>query len=62
MVFVYVFAQDGLFLITNEPEIICGYQRAVLTPNAIEFSRLYEKVVSTHSVKLAVTIIVYSSC
>ena len=32
-------------MITNEPEIICGYKRAVLTPNAIEFSRLYEKMV-----------------
>jgi ATP-dependent NAD(P)H-hydrate dehydratase len=35
---------DGLFLVTQEPEIIKGYRRAVLTPNVVEFSRLCEKM------------------
>lgn len=36
---------DGLFLIQNEPDLIKGYQRAVLTPNVVEFSRLCDKMV-----------------
>ncbi|KAG0332382.1 hypothetical protein BG004_001288, partial [Podila humilis] len=31
---------DGLFLIQNEPDLIHGYSRAILTPNVAEFSRL----------------------
>ncbi|KAF9391276.1 hypothetical protein CPB97_007082 [Podila verticillata] len=31
---------DGLFLIQNEPELIQGYSRAILTPNLVEFARL----------------------
>ncbi|XP_050417188.1 ATP-dependent (S)-NAD(P)H-hydrate dehydratase isoform X4 [Patella vulgata] len=34
---------DGLFLITQKPELVKGYKRAILTPNVAEFSRLYEK-------------------
>ncbi|XP_018105330.1 ATP-dependent (S)-NAD(P)H-hydrate dehydratase 1 isoform X1 [Xenopus laevis] len=37
---------DGLWLIAQQPAIIQGYQRAVLTPNFIEFSRLYEAMLS----------------
>ncbi|XP_069492850.1 ATP-dependent (S)-NAD(P)H-hydrate dehydratase isoform X4 [Ambystoma mexicanum] len=33
---------DGLWLIAQEPSIIQGYQRAILTPNFMEFSRLYD--------------------
>ncbi|XP_066841661.1 ATP-dependent (S)-NAD(P)H-hydrate dehydratase isoform X4 [Anser cygnoides] len=33
---------DGLWLISQQPSIIQGYQRAILTPNYMEFSRLYE--------------------
>ncbi|XP_042313420.1 ATP-dependent (S)-NAD(P)H-hydrate dehydratase isoform X3 [Sceloporus undulatus] len=33
---------DGLWLIAQQPSIIQGYPRAILTPNAMEFSRLYE--------------------
>ncbi|XP_054831084.1 ATP-dependent (S)-NAD(P)H-hydrate dehydratase isoform X2 [Eublepharis macularius] len=33
---------DGLWLITQQPSLIQGYARAILTPNAMEFSRLYE--------------------
>lgn len=38
---------DGLFFINNNPKIIHGCKNIVLTPNAIEFSRLYQAVVST---------------
>jgi len=31
---------DGLWLIQNEPHLIKGYERAVLTPNVVEFKRL----------------------
>ncbi|RXM32733.1 ATP-dependent (S)-NAD(P)H-hydrate dehydratase [Acipenser ruthenus] len=35
---------DGLWLIAQQPSIIQGYQRAILTPNYMEFSQLYEAV------------------
>lgn len=35
---------DGVYFITQDPNIIKGYKKAVLTPNGIEFIRLYEKV------------------
>ncbi|XP_029460561.1 ATP-dependent (S)-NAD(P)H-hydrate dehydratase isoform X2 [Rhinatrema bivittatum] len=35
---------DGLWLVAQHPSIIQGYQRAILTPNLMEFSRLYEAV------------------
>ncbi|KAJ8876437.1 hypothetical protein PR048_020882 [Dryococelus australis] len=36
---------DGLFLVTSKPELIRGYPHgAILTPNAIEFSRLAKAV------------------
>jgi ATP-dependent NAD(P)H-hydrate dehydratase len=35
---------DGLFLITQKPDIINNYENCILTPNAAEFERLYEKV------------------
>ncbi|XP_075056113.1 ATP-dependent (S)-NAD(P)H-hydrate dehydratase isoform X1 [Mixophyes fleayi] len=37
---------DGLWLIAQQPSIIQGYQRAVLTPNFMEFSRLYEAMLT----------------
>lgn len=40
------FLQDGLWLISQQPSLIQGYQRAILTPNYMEFSRLYEAMVS----------------
>ncbi|KAH3833372.1 hypothetical protein DPMN_106679 [Dreissena polymorpha] len=36
---------DGLFVVTQDPSVISGYQAAILTPNIVEFARLYEKVV-----------------
>ncbi|XP_041359018.1 ATP-dependent (S)-NAD(P)H-hydrate dehydratase-like [Gigantopelta aegis] len=35
---------DGLYLVTKQPDIIEGYKRAILTPNKMEFIRLYEKM------------------
>ena len=35
---------DGLHFITSHPEDIQGYQRAILTPNAVEFDRLFDKI------------------
>jgi ATP-dependent NAD(P)H-hydrate dehydratase len=35
---------DGLWLITQDPELVKGYSRAILTPNAIEYSRLCAKM------------------
>jgi ATP-dependent NAD(P)H-hydrate dehydratase len=36
---------DGLFLVQNDPSVVKGYKRAVLTPNVVEFQRLAEKLV-----------------
>ncbi|EHH58709.1 hypothetical protein EGM_08622, partial [Macaca fascicularis] len=35
---------DGLWLVAQQPALIQGYQKAVLTPNHMEFSRLYDAV------------------
>eukprot|EP00246_Nothoceros_aenigmaticus_P016227 TRINITY_DN7221_c0_g2_i1.p1 TRINITY_DN7221_c0_g2~~TRINITY_DN7221_c0_g2_i1.p1 ORF type:complete len:381 (-),score=51.12 TRINITY_DN7221_c0_g2_i1:1230-2222(-) len=35
---------DGLFIVTNEPEIVQGYPQVVLTPNFNEYKRLVSKV------------------
>jgi NAD(P)H-hydrate repair Nnr-like enzyme with NAD(P)H-hydrate dehydratase domain len=37
--------QDGVFLLSKEPNLISGNTKAVLTPNVIEFARLYAAVV-----------------
>jgi NAD(P)H-hydrate repair Nnr-like enzyme with NAD(P)H-hydrate dehydratase domain len=36
---------DGLWLVQNEPEVIKGYARVILTPNVVEFQRLCQKLV-----------------
>ncbi|KAM4859889.1 ATP-dependent (S)-NAD(P)H-hydrate dehydratase isoform 1-T1 [Thomomys bottae] len=36
---------DGLWLIAQQPALIHGYQKAILTPNKMEFSRLWEAAV-----------------
>lgn len=33
---------DGVYLITLSPDIIRGYKRAILTPNVVEYARLFE--------------------
>jgi ATP-dependent NAD(P)H-hydrate dehydratase len=38
--------QDGLYLVTQRPELVRGYPLATLTPNKVEFERLCSKLVS----------------
>ncbi|XP_010878690.2 ATP-dependent (S)-NAD(P)H-hydrate dehydratase isoform X1 [Esox lucius] len=33
---------DGLWLVAQQPSVIQGYQKGILTPNFMEFTRLYE--------------------
>lgn len=33
---------DGLWLVTQQPSVIQGYQKGILTPNFMEFTRLFE--------------------
>ena len=40
---------DGLYLITEKPELISNYENCILTPNGAEFERLYEKVTGVNS-------------
>ncbi|XP_005110931.1 ATP-dependent (S)-NAD(P)H-hydrate dehydratase [Aplysia californica] len=37
---------DGLYLVTQDPSIIYGYDNVILTPNVAEFGRLYKKIFS----------------
>ena len=37
---------DALWMVEKDPSIIKGYEKAVLTPNVVEFKRLSEAVVS----------------
>ncbi|XP_055492595.1 ATP-dependent (S)-NAD(P)H-hydrate dehydratase isoform X2 [Leucoraja erinacea] len=39
--------KDGLWVITQEPTVIQGYTKAILTPNVVEFGRLYTAVMET---------------
>jgi len=40
---------DGIFALTAEPKLIAGYEQAILTPNIVEFSRLYSAVTGKKS-------------
>uniref|UniRef100_A0A3P9HLU4 ATP-dependent (S)-NAD(P)H-hydrate dehydratase n=1 Tax=Oryzias latipes TaxID=8090 RepID=A0A3P9HLU4_ORYLA len=40
---------DGLWLVTQQPSVIQGYQKGILTPNFMEFTRLYEALVGLWS-------------
>lgn len=42
---------DILFHISNSPELIKGYQKAILTPNNNEYTRLIEKILSNEEKK-----------
>jgi ATP-dependent NAD(P)H-hydrate dehydratase len=37
---------DALLLVQQDPEIIRGYTKTVITPNVVEFAKLCESVVS----------------
>uniref|UniRef100_T1JBP1 ATP-dependent (S)-NAD(P)H-hydrate dehydratase n=1 Tax=Strigamia maritima TaxID=126957 RepID=T1JBP1_STRMM len=54
---------DGLALITEYPDIIKSYKKAILTPNAIEFARLYKALtdnpLSTENLVSNVTEVAY---
>lgn len=50
---------DALFLICNQPKIIHGYRKAILTPNANEFKMLCNTFVSIRTLScciIAITI------
>ncbi|XP_049992885.1 ATP-dependent (S)-NAD(P)H-hydrate dehydratase isoform X3 [Alexandromys fortis] len=38
---------DGLWLIAQQPALIHSYQKAILTPNRVEFGRLWEAVLNS---------------
>ncbi|XP_002408179.3 ATP-dependent (S)-NAD(P)H-hydrate dehydratase [Ixodes scapularis] len=38
---------DGLLYVTQNPDLIRGYSRAILTPNAVELDRLYRAVLGS---------------
>ncbi|XP_013401834.1 ATP-dependent (S)-NAD(P)H-hydrate dehydratase-like, partial [Lingula anatina] len=35
---------DGLFLVTQDPDVIKSYTKTILTPNIVEFERLFQKM------------------
>lgn len=35
---------DGLWLLNNKPELVRGYERAILTPNGVELPRLCKAI------------------
>ena len=35
---------DGLWLVQNDPSVVMGYSKCILTPNVVEFGRLCEKL------------------
>jgi ATP-dependent NAD(P)H-hydrate dehydratase len=37
---------DGLFLVALRPDLVRGYAKALLTPNKVEFSRLWEAIMA----------------
>lgn len=44
---------DGLWLVQNEPDVIEGFSKAVLTPNVVEFGRLCKAMVSIMIISLS---------
>ena len=42
---------DGLWHLTTSPQLIKGYSKAVLTPNAMEFSRLAKMALKVPNVQ-----------
>ena len=38
---------DALFMLSNDYFLIDGYKKCILTPNKMEFKRLYEQIVSS---------------
>lgn len=42
---------DGVFLLSQKPDLIRGYNKAILTPNIVEFRHLFQKVMGTEPSK-----------
>src|ERR1700682_2500785 len=42
---------DGLQVVNKNPDIVKGYSKCVLTPNAMEFKRLWNAVISSDESK-----------
>lgn len=40
---------DGVYMLSLEPQLIRGYTKAILTPNVVEFARLYSAVLGRES-------------
>ena len=40
---------DALFMLSNDYFLIDGYKQCILTPNKMEFKRLYEQIVILRS-------------
>jgi len=38
---------DGLWVLTHNLSIVKGFDRCILTPNAVEFERIREKMIET---------------
>lgn len=36
---------DGLYIVSMDTSVVCGNENCILTPNLMEFKRLYEAVV-----------------
>ena len=47
-----MFLQDGVFVVMQYPDIIRGYDRAILTPNVNEFRNLLKSLVRYLFMKL----------
>lgn len=41
-----IYLQDAVFLASQHPELVSNYKKAILTPNAAEFNRLFNSVTS----------------
>eukprot|EP00252_Welwitschia_mirabilis_P020468 TRINITY_DN5026_c0_g1_i1.p1 TRINITY_DN5026_c0_g1~~TRINITY_DN5026_c0_g1_i1.p1 ORF type:complete len:368 (-),score=69.26 TRINITY_DN5026_c0_g1_i1:71-1174(-) len=39
---------DGLYLVTNNPDLVVGYPLAILTPNINEYKRLRQRIMDTN--------------
>ena len=47
---------DGLYIVSVDTSVICGYEKCILTPNLMEFKHLYEAAVILTSTELKLLI------
>jgi hypothetical protein len=43
---IIIYFQDGVFLVSQHPDIVQNYKKVILTPNVVEYARLHQAVVS----------------